>query len=219
MKTYRSLLYLATCFSLIFSACQKDSAITPNTNPIDNSGGGTATTKQTGTIEITNNTPTALRISINGVPGTKALGLRSTMTISGEAGQPANIIVETDAKDALGNPIGLTLTMNELFSYPEAGQTIQQPINIPSDVYFVYATNNASAPIDELVINRGLPTEMSSVVNIPNNGRKIACGYYPAPDGFTYIKAIQNKGGANEWNFDDIKLAGQENQTVTVDIY
>lgn len=219
MKMYRNFLYVATCFSMAFTSCQKDSSIIPS-SPIDNTGGsGTGTTKQTGTIEIINNTPTVLNITINSVPGTKALGLKSSITISGEAGKPANISVEAAAKDQLGNTVGLKLTMNELFTYPEAGQTVQQPINIPADVYFVYATNNSAAPIDELIVNSSLPTEMNSAINIENNGHKIPCGYYPAPDGFTHIKAIQSKGASREWDFTNIKLVGEENQTITVDIY
>jgi hypothetical protein len=218
MKTTSRLLYMATCFSLVLTSCQKDSSLSPST-PIDNTGGGTGITKKTGTIELINNTPTALLISINGIQGTKPLGQNSSITISGEAGKPANISIETSAKDEFGAAVGLKLTMNELFTYPEAGQTLQQPINIPADVYFVYATNNSGAPIDSLILNSSLPTEMNSAINIENNGRKIACGYYPAPDGFTHIKAIQSKGALREWDFDNIKLAGEENQTVTVDIY
>jgi hypothetical protein len=218
MKTYRNLLSMAICSSIMLVACQKDSSVQSssliNTGEVQTSG-----SQQTGSIQIVNNTPTTLRIFVNDVLFANNVGLGETMKLDGKSGESAKVTIETGAKDAAGNAIGLTLTMNEVFIYPAAGKTTKQTINIPADVYFVYAINKTATPVDELVLNNSLPTEMNTALAIANDGSTIGCGYYPAPDGFTHIRAFQHTANDNKWDFTHVPLTGKENQTVTIDIH
>jgi hypothetical protein len=216
MKTHYSFVTLATCILLAFSACEKDnedylSSSTSNSN--------FTTQQQVGYINIINNTPTAITFTLNGSNATKTLSMGASISISGEAGQAARLSIVTICNDDAGNPVGLKLTMHESFKFPAAGKTVQEPINIPSDVFLLYAVNETSSSVNHLVINNGLATEMNTRIAIPGNREKIQCGYYPAPEGSTNIKAMQQKTGGAEWDFSNLTLTNKENQSITINIH
>ncbi|MFM2361857.1 MAG: hypothetical protein RLZZ316_759 [Bacteroidota bacterium] len=212
----RNFIALLTLVSFTFLSCQKESISLQD--PIVNGGDNTVNKK--GTITLVNNTPTAVWVYVDGVAANKALGAKSTLVLSGDAGQQVAVEMYAYATDKSGNAIGETVQMANDYIFPAINENETHSIDIPGYYFFLTATNNTDAPVDQLVVNNAYPEEVTDDVVIDNNGKITTCGYQVVPTAlFTNIKAVRNKDPYQEYDFTDIKLSSELNQKIRIDIY
>lgn len=207
---------LLSLVSFTFFSCQKES-LSPQETIVN---GGDNVVNKKGTITLVNNTPTAVWVYVNGVASNKALGSKATLVLSGDAGQQVAVEMYAYAADKAGNPVGEIVQIANDYIYPAANENENHSIDIPGYYFFLTATNNTDAPVDQLVVNNAYPEEVTDDVIIENNGKITICGYQVVPAAsFTNIKAIRNKDPYQEYDFTDIKLSAELNQKVRIDIY
>jgi hypothetical protein len=200
----------------VFSSCSKDSLVNNSNNGNGNTGGSTKS--PAGTITLVNNAPTAISVNINGA----AYGVipsHGSSTLSGKPGDPVDITGVTLAKDFYGNPVGQPVVLQYSTVYPEDQTSIQQELNVPGDYFFLNVVNLTDGPADQVIVNDPSSGDVNTDVTILNNYKGNAAGYYQTIDFIANIKVVRSKGNAYEWDFDNIKIAGNNNQTISLTCY
>lgn len=174
------------------------------------------TLPQVAKVQLINNAFTDVSLVINDLPQLKALAPKTASYITGKPGDIVRLQMETVSRDENGNPVGLTITLEDEITLPAAGEEIVKNINIPAEYFFVAVLNQSNGPVNQVVVNELTPEETSNEITIFNDGKPVGCGYYIAPVGFTNIKVARNKGPYAEWVFPQQKLPGAENQFLLV---
>ncbi len=204
--------------SFIVSSCSKESVTIPANNGNGSGTTGGANTNPSGTINIVNNAPSTVTVYVNGtVLG--SMPAHGSATISGKPGDAVDIIALTNAKDYYGNPVGEPVTLQYSTAYPEDKSSIQQELNVPSNYFYVNIVNLTDGPADQVIVNDPTSGDVTTDVTILNNYKGNTAGYYQTTEYLANIKVLRNKGNAYEWDFDNIKIAGVPNQTISITCY
>jgi len=210
------IILLSFFIAATFSSCSKDSITAPVNNGNGNPGG--ATKNPAGTINFVNNAPTAISVTINGIAYT-VIPSHGISTISGNPGDAIDIQATTLAKDFYGNPVGQPVVLQYSITYPEDQTSIKQELNVPGNYFFLNVVNLTDGPADQVTVNDPITGDVNTDVTILNNFKGNAAGYYQTTDYITNIKVLRSQGNTYEWDFDNIKILGQPNQTISLTCY
>jgi hypothetical protein len=166
-------------------------------------------------IVIRNNSASAVRLTVNDVTMAKFVQAGCTDTLEGNPQSAASIVAETVVTDDAGNPAGQQLVFFYRLKFPANRLLLQQEINIPAGIFFVGIINRSTSIANQLEVsepgnNNGVITNL----DILNNEKVTACGYYPSAGLSTSIKVMSTNGAMQHWEFNNIKLPGTLNQAV-----
>ena len=167
-------------------------------------------------LVIQNNTPSAIRISVNNVTREKLVAANTPDTIKGTPMTGVTLVVETVVTDADGHPAGQQLVYVYAMKFPVENEFSKKEINIPPSLFFVNVLNLSAVPATKLVVSAGGTSDMVSYMAIGNSKKIIPCGYYPASSLMANITVVADSSNAHQWNFTGVHLPGSANQSVAV---
>lgn len=154
------------------------------------------TVLSTGTdVTFVNNTHTPIDIEVGSVFRTIPSG--DSVTFYDLEGNSVDYYAETCQTTSGGGQIGLRLFWDYSIDLP--GGAIRRELNIGSDFFFLYITNNGTRTIGPVEVDDGDTEPRVADVSLPNNGSTYRIGYYYAwentqvrayhqdnPDSYTY---------------------------------
>lgn len=209
-------LFLAS--SLLFSCGKDDGLLAPA--PITKDPANQTTTPGStvtyGSIQLMNNALTPVDIYINGVISNKALASKATTEITGNPGDVVQLQFNLYSKNENDEMIGRMVSLQEAMVFPQAGEMSMKPINVPDNYFLAVVSNQTESPLNQIIVNELTSDEFISDLTIMNDGKPVACGYYPSSSRSASIKVNRIKGGFLQWSFDELKLPGTENQVIAV---
>ena len=167
-------------------------------------------------LVIQNNTPAAIRISINNVTREKLVAANTSDTIHGAPNTNAGVVIETVVTDENGSPAGQQLVYLYNLKFPGENEFNKKEINIPPSLFFVNVLNLSAVPATRLVVSAGGIGDMVSYMSISNSRKMIPCGYYPASSLMANITVAADSSSARQWTFTGVHLPGIANQSVAV---
>ena len=144
-------------------------------------------------ITFNNNTYTQIDMTVTGLASYDIpAGGNHTFHYDNNPGS-INIYGTTSGKTNTGNPIGETLyfIINNHTTTGYNSHTFE--LNILSDYFFMYMSNNGPVSVGPLYVNYGTADQTYDNISIPNDGVKYSIGYYKALSGNNiraYINAV-----------------------------
>ncbi len=204
------LVFLVPCLFML-SSCQKEINELP-AKLID------AHLAAKGMIIMQNNSPGQIRVTINRVSEEKYIAPNGMDTLYGDPLTVAKVVVETVVTDINESPAGMQLVFQYALNFPEDKKSTLQAIDIPANFFFVNVINLSSGPATRLAVSEpGIAGITNCDMLILNNRKAVACGYYVTNSLLADIQVIKdNDGTPYEWDFNNIKLPGTLNQSITV---
>lgn len=173
----------------------------------------TPTTPGSGTAQIAFKNPlyTPIKVTLNGV--TKEVDPGSTITFDGQAGAIGQYKAETSAMSAQGTQVGNLITWENSQNFPSSG-VFTITLNLSSQWFFLFITNESTRRITKIYVNYGLSTQMLVDAAIPNDKQRYRLGYYRA-----FTNSTLRLEGEGNWVWThaspDFKLDFIENQSYT----
>lgn len=173
----------------------------------------TPTTPTSGNTQIAFKNPlfTPITVTLNGV--TKTVDPGTTIAFDGQAGTVGSFKAETGAKSAQGSLVGNLITWENSYNFPGSG-TFTVTLNLGSQWFFLFVTNESSRKINKVYVNYGLQSQTVENASIPNDKIRYRLGYYRA-----FSNSNLRIEGENNWVWThaapDFKLDFTENQSYT----
>jgi hypothetical protein len=166
-------------------------------------------------IVIRNNSASAVRLTVNDITRERFVQSGGVDTINGDPQSAATIVAETVVTGDAGNPAGQQLVFFYRLKFPANRQLLTQEINIPAGIFFVGIINRSTSVANQLEVSEpGRNAAVITNLNILNNEKMTACGYYPNTGLNTTVKVMNTNGTQQHWEFNNIKLPGTPNQSV-----
>lgn len=225
MKHFTHYLRIKKTFALIltttlFFSCVKDDGFLASSQGTTKDPGNQTTvsgsTVEYSSIQILNNAHTPVDVYINGVISNKSLASKTTALITGNPGDVVQLKFNLYSKNENDEMIGSMVTLQDEVVFPKVGEITLMPINVPDNYFLALVSNQTGSPLNQVIVNELTSDEFISDLTIMNDGKPVACGYYPSSSRSASIKVNRIKGGFLQWSFDGLKLPGTENQFIAV---
>jgi hypothetical protein len=119
-----------------------------------------------------------MQITLNGITRTVSAG--ASTEYCGTPGAPANYTAQTSGVTInTGAQVGLLISWSNNISFPSSGTTSTNLV-VPSAYFFLRIKNEGSGPLTNLIVNKGLTSQTTDNISIPNSGNFTNIGYYRA---------------------------------------
>jgi len=128
-------------------------------------------------IRLVNTTQTSMQITLNGITRTVSAG--ASTEYCGTPGAPANYTAQTSGVTNQGAQVGLLMSWSDNISFPSSGTTSTNLV-VTSEYFFLRIRNQGSGQLTNLIVNKGLASQTTDNVSIPNSGNFTNIGYYRA---------------------------------------
>lgn len=158
-------------------------------------------------VTFINNTYTQMLIEIEG--DVKSISSGGQVTFYGLEGNSVDYNAVTSGKNTEGVQLGHLLTWSYTIDLP--GTPVEWELNVNSDYFFLFVTNNGTHALSPLYINDGSVEPYTEDVYLPADGNKYRIGYYYAweqtevrgyyeddPDNYTYWTQLNYPGTSNQ---------------------
>ncbi len=160
-------------------------------------------------VEYFNDTYTPIIITAGGNTNTIPVG--GSITYTGSYGDKLTGTATTSGTTSNGSVVGITLSWTLDVNFPATG-TLQQPLDVQSDYFFLQIANTSPYSIQRVYVNYGLNAQTVDNITIPNNGVVYGTGYYEA---YTNSNA-RLESATSYWYFSPLALSFTDNQVVTI---
>ena len=128
-------------------------------------------------IRLVNTTQTPMQITLNGITRTVSAG--ASTEYCGTPGAPANYTAQTSGVTNQGAQVGLLMSWGDNLFFPSSG-TSSRNLVVTSEYFFLRIKNEGSGPLTNLIVNKGLTSQTTDNISIPNSGNFTNIGYYRA---------------------------------------
>jgi hypothetical protein len=165
-------------------------------------------------INFVNNTYTPITITINGK--TSVIPIAGSVQYSGVAGDAATGYASTSGTTSSGGQVGQLVGWNNIsYSFPTNTSSIDIPMNIGSDLFFLRINNSSPYSFSQVYVNYGTTDQTLDNVAVPNDGYTYGIGYYSA---YSNSNVHLVSASSVYMNF-SLVLPFTNNQSITVNAY
>ncbi len=134
--------------------------------------------KETVKTDVTFYNPGYKNVYITIGANTQIISPGESVTFYQVTGTSASYSAYTSGTTSSGSQVGIKLTWNEVLKL--SGGTASYNLNISSDYFFLYYTNEGSDNLTPLYVNYGTTEQTVDNIELPNDGTKYRTGYYKA---------------------------------------